>query len=140
MSSHLDAVLNLVTGSLVLFSSIGIFVLTLNARYTHVIGRVRELYDDLQQSHEADKLGKELNMMVSRCHLLKWSFGLLLCSALSSGVFLLGAISSRFLGSLNDGVLVVFVVLSVLFIFSSMVFLFLDVLASLRATLIHIGK
>lgn len=140
MSSHLDAVLNLVTGSLVLFSSIGIFVLTLNARYTHVIGRVRELYDDLQQSHEADKLGKELNMMVSRCHLLKWSFGLLLCSALSSGVFLLGAISSRFLGPLNDGVLVVFVVLSVLFIFSSMVFLFLDVLASLRATLIHIGK
>ncbi|NOS87015.1 MAG: DUF2721 domain-containing protein [Methylococcaceae bacterium] len=140
MSSHLDAVLNLVTGSLVLFSSIGIFVLTLNARYTHVIGRVRELYDDLQQSHEADTLGKELNMMVSRCHLLKWSFGLLLCSALSSGVFLLGAISSRFLGSLNDGVLVVFVVLSVLFIFSSMVFLFLDVLASLRATLIHIGK
>lgn len=140
MSSHLDAVLNLVTGSLVLFSSIGIFVLTLNARYTHVIGRVRELYDDLQQSHEADTLGKELNMMVSRCHLLKWSFGLLLCSALSSGVFLLGAISSRFLGPLNDGVLVVFVVLSVLFIFSSMVFLFLDVLASLRATLIHIGK
>jgi len=140
MLSRLDSVVNLITGSLVLFSSIGLFALTLNARYTHVIGRVREIYDDLQKSHEAAKLAKELNMMVYRCHVLKWSFGLLLCSALSSGVFLLGSIFSRFVGYISEEVLILFVVFSVLFIFSSMVFLFVDVLASLKATLIHIEK
>ena len=55
MDSELDSIVHLVTGSLVLFSSIGLFALTLNARYTHAIGRVRELYDDLQKSHEASQ-------------------------------------------------------------------------------------
>jgi hypothetical protein len=140
MNSNLEGIVHLVTGSLVLFSSIGLFALTLNARYTHAIGRVRDIYDDLQKSHEATKLAKELSMMVYRCHLLKWSFGLLLCSALSSGVFLLGSIFSRFLGHISDETLILFVVFSVLFIFSSMVFLFVDVLVSLKATLIHIER
>ena len=140
MSCNTDGIVHLVTGSLVLFSSIGLFALTLNARYTHAIGRVRDIYDDLQKSHEAAKLAKELNMMVYRCQILKWSFGLLLCSAISSGVFLLGSILSRYLGHISDGALILFVVFSVLFIFSSMVFLFVDVLASLKATLIHIER
>jgi hypothetical protein len=140
MHSRLDSIVDLITGSLVLFSSIGIFVLTLNARYTHAIGRVRDIYNDLQKSHEATKLAKELNTMVYRCHLLKWSFGLLLCSAISSGMFLLGSIFSLFIGHISEEVLILFVVFSVLFIFSSMVFLFIDVLASLKATLIHIEK
>jgi hypothetical protein len=140
MFSKLDSIVALITGSLVLFSSIGLFALTLNARYTHAIGRVREIYDDLQKSHEASKLAKELNAMVFRCHLLKWSFGLLLCSALSSGVFLLGSIFSRFIGHISEETLILFVVFSVLFIFSSMVFLFVDVVASLKATLIHIER
>ena len=140
MFSKLDSIVALITGSLVLFSSIGLFALTLNARYTHAIGRVREIYDDLQKSHEATKLAKELNAMVFRCHLLKWSFGLLLSSALSSGVFLLGSIFSRFIGHISEETLILFVVFSVLFIFSSMVFLFVDVVASLKATLIHIER
>ena len=140
MDSELDSIVHLVTGSLVLFSSIGLFALTLNARYTHAIGRVRELYDDLQKSHEANKLARELNTMVFRCQLLKWSFGVLLCSAISSGVFLLGSIYSRFIGHISDGTLIIFVVFSVLFIFSSMVILFVDVVASLKATLIHIER
>jgi hypothetical protein len=140
MISKLDGIVDLITGSLVLFSSIGLFALTLNARYTHAIARVRDIYDDLQKSHEATKLAKELNMMVYRCHILKWSFGLLLCSAISSGVFLLGSIFSRFIGHISEEALILFVVFSVLFIFSSMVFLFVDVLASLKATLIHIER
>lgn len=140
MQPLLDDVVSLVTSSLVLFSSIGIFVLTLNARYTHTIGRVREIFNELSNSEETEKLSKELEAMVIRCHLLKWSFGLLLCSALSSGIFLLGAIFARFWGSVSAEVLMVSVVFSVLFIFSSMVFLFVDVLASLKATLIHIGR
>ncbi|MCF7966871.1 MAG: DUF2721 domain-containing protein [Methylobacter tundripaludum] len=140
MLSKLDGIVELVTSSLVLFSSIGIFVLTLNARYTHAIGRLRDIYEELKTSSTAEKLEKELNSMVYRCQVLKWSFALLLCSAISSGVFMLGSISSRFTDQISTEVLVVFVVLSVLFIFSSMVCLFIDVLASLRATMIHIER
>ena len=140
MISQLDSVVNLVTGSLVLFSSIGIFVLTLNARYTQAIGRVREIYDQIKDSQEPHKLEKELNVIVFRCHLLKWSFGLLLCSAISSGMFLLCSIFSRFVANILPGILILFLVSSVLFVFCSMVFLFLDVLASLKATLIHIER
>ncbi|MDO9169566.1 MAG: DUF2721 domain-containing protein [Methylobacter sp.] len=140
MLSKFDGIVELVTSSLVLFSSIGIFVLTLNARYTHAIGRVRDIYDELKTSSQAQKLEIELNTMVYRCHLLKWSFGLLLCSAISSGVFVLGSISSRFIGHISADFLILFVVFSVLFIFSSMVCLFIDVLASLRATMIHIER
>ncbi|MEE7627241.1 DUF2721 domain-containing protein [Methylobacter sp. Wu8] len=140
MLSRLDGIVELVTSSLVLFSSIGIFVLTLNARYTHAIGRLRDIYEELKTSSTAEKLEKELNSMVYRCQVLKWSFALLLCSAISSGVFMLGSISSRFTDQISTEVLVVFVVLSVLFIFSSMVCLFIDVLASLRATMIHIER
>ncbi|WP_340121851.1 DUF2721 domain-containing protein [Methylobacter svalbardensis] len=140
MLSKLDGIVQLVTSSLVLFSSIGIFVLTLNARYTHAIGRVRDIYDELKTDSQAQKLEIELNTMVYRCHVLKWSFGLLLCSAISSGVFMLGSISSRFIGHVSAEVLILFVVFSVLFIFSSMVCLFIDVLASLRATMIHIER
>ncbi len=140
MLSKLDGIVELITGSLVLFSSIGIFVLTLNARYTHAIGRVRDIYDELKTSQNAKKLERELNTMVYRCQVLKWSFGLLLCSAISSGVFMLGSIALRFTDRISAEVLIVFVVFSVLFIFSSMVCLFIDVLASLRATMIHIER
>jgi len=140
MLSRLDGIVELVTSSLVLFSSIGIFVLTLNARYTHAIGRVRDLYDELKTSQNAKKMERELNAMVYRCHVLKWSFGLLLCSAISSGVFMLGSIYSRFTNQISAEILILFVVFSVLFIFSSMVCLFIDVLASLRATMIHIER
>ncbi|MGZ4969023.1 MAG: DUF2721 domain-containing protein [Methylobacter sp.] len=140
MLSKLDGIVELITGSLVLFSSIGIFVLTLNARYTHAIGRVRDIYDELKTSQNAKKLERELNTMVYRCQVLKWSFGLLLCSAISSGVFMLGSIALRFTNQINAEMLILFVVFSVLFIFSSMVCLFIDVLASLRATMIHIER
>ncbi|MGZ4956117.1 MAG: DUF2721 domain-containing protein [Methylobacter sp.] len=140
MLSRLDGIVELITGSLVLFSSIGIFVLTLNARYTHAIGRVRDIYDELKISQNGKKLERELNTMVYRCQVLKWSFGLLLCSAISSGVFMLGSIALRFTDQISAEILILFVVFSVLFIFSSMVCLFIDVLASLRATMIHIER
>lgn len=139
MIAQLEGILNLVTSSLVLFSSIGIFVLTLNARYTHAIARVRELYDEVKSGHQdAEKLQKELDLMVFRCHLLKWSFALLLSSAISSGIFLLCSIFSKFLSYISPEILLSCLIFSVLFIFSSMVLLFRDVLVSLKATLIHI--
>ena len=141
MIAQLEGILNLVTGSLVLFSSIGIFVLTLKARYTHAIARVRELYDEIKAGHQdANKLEKELDLMVFRCHLLKWSFALLLSSAISSGTFLLCSIFSKFLSYIGPEILLSCLIFSVLFIFSSMVFLFRDVLVSLKATLIHIER
>ena len=140
MESQLIGVVNLVTGSLVLFSSIGIFVLTLNARYTQAIALVREIYDHMQTTQEASKLAKELDLIVYRCHLLKWSFGLLLASAICSGGFLLLSIFSHFIGMIMPEILLIFLVGSVLCVFFSMVVLFMDILESLKATLIHIER
>jgi hypothetical protein len=140
MLSKLEGISELITHLLVLFSSIGIFVLTLNARYTHAIGRVRDIYDELKTSQNAEKLEKELDIMVHRCQLLKWSFALLLCSSISSSVFMLGSIALKFTEQINAEILILFVVISVLFIFSSMVCLFIDVLASFKSTLIHIER
>ncbi len=56
MIAQLENIVNLITGSLVLFSSIGIFVLTLNARYTHAIARVREIYDEIKTGHQASEI------------------------------------------------------------------------------------
>ncbi len=140
MACPLNDVVDLITGSLVLFSSIGLFALTLNTRYTHAIGRVRDIYEDIKKVDKAEKLTREIELMVKRCHILKWSFGLLLGSGISSGLFLLGSILSRFIDYTNEQTLLIFVVLSVLFIFSSMIFLFIDVMTSLKATLIHIEK
>jgi len=53
---------------------------------------------------------------------------------------MLGSIALRFTDRINAEVLILFIVFSVLFIFSSMVCLFVDVLVSLRATLIHIER
>ncbi|MCX7085315.1 MAG: DUF2721 domain-containing protein [Methylococcales bacterium] len=140
MNCPLNDVVDLITGSLVLFSSIGLFALTLNTRYTHAIGRVRDIYEDIKKADNPDKLTRELELMVKRCHILKWSFGLLLGSGISSGLFLLGSILARFVDYTHEQTLLIFVVLSVLFIFSSMIFLFIDVMTSLKATLIHIEK
>lgn len=140
MNDQLDLIVNFVTGSLVLFSSIGIYVLTLNARYTQSTSRVRELYDRMQSDSDPSKLNQELDIMVFRCHLLKWSFGLLLCSALSSGLFLIGSIVARFFGHIGTDLLLILLSGSVLFMFCSMLLLFRDVLASLKATLIHIER
>jgi len=48
MLSRLDGIVNLITGSLVLYSSIGLFALTLNARYTHAIGRVNDFIANMK--------------------------------------------------------------------------------------------
>jgi len=53
---------------------------------------------------------------------------------------MLGSIALRFTDQINAETLILFVVFSVLFIFSSMVCLFIDVLTSLRATMIHIER
>lgn len=140
MNDQLDLIVNFVTGSLVLFSSIGIYVLTLNARYTQATSRVRELYDRMQTDQQPEKLQHELDIMVFRCQLLKWSFGLLLCSALSSGLFLIGSIVGRFWSHIYTELLLILLSGSVLFMFCSMLLLFRDVLASLKATLIHIER
>ncbi len=76
MACPLNDVVDLITGSLVLFSSIGLFALTLNTRYTHAIGRVRDIYEDIKKVDKAEKLTREIELMVKRCHILKWSFGL----------------------------------------------------------------
>jgi hypothetical protein len=139
MSELLDHIVDLVTHSLVLFSSLGIFVLTLNARYIHAIFMVRGVHNELKTSKETVRLEKELDSLVYRCRLLKWSFILILCSAMSSCIFLTSSIFFNLLNRMSLEILLVSIVASVFFILSSMVLLLMEVLLSFQDTLIHIG-
>ena len=132
----IDHIVSLITSSIIMFSSIGIFILTLNARYTQATGRVREVHEHLDV---CPKKQKELSLLITRCWLLKYRFLTLICSSLCSSGFVLYNISS-FYRSVNSDVLVMLLVGTMLFIFVSMLFLCLDVLVSFKATLIHIDK
>ncbi|QFY43092.1 DUF2721 domain-containing protein [Candidatus Methylospira mobilis] len=139
MPELLDQIVNLVIHSLVLFSSLGIFVLTLNARYIHAVFLLRGVHGELKTCQKSAALEMELNSLIYRCRLLKWSFVLILCSAMSSCIFLMSSIFFRMIDNTHIETLIVSIVASVFFILSSMILLLMEVISSFKDTLIHIG-
>ena len=114
-----------VQNNLILFTSTGLWGLTLNNRYTHAVMRFREFYD--KQCDE-----NELAIMMDRCFALKWSFMCLIFSVL---VGILHAIVSAF--NAHELISPILVGGYCLFLFASMCFLMYDVFISFNATLIH---
>jgi|GEM_PF-440967 len=141
MNTELIALFRLVTAPLVLISGIGIYTLTINARYTHVIGLVRELHTEGRgKPRLSPRFHQEMRLILQRAVILKWSIGLLVSSTVSSGlmVFLviLGALSGW--NVYYPGVILLFI--SCLLIVASMAVFFVDVIKSLNATLVRIEK
>ena len=118
----------LVQTNLVLFTSTGLWGLTLNNRYTHAVTRLREFYDK-----KCDMA--ELEIMLDRCFLLKWSFMFLILSVLI-GIF--HAVSMMFQLPQMYSTIVVFGYCMSLF--GSMLLLLFDVIKSFNATLIHLKE
>lgn len=118
----------IVQSNLILFTSTGLWGLTLNNRYTHTIIRLREFYDKKCSQSEID-------IMLSRCYLLKWSFMLLILSVLLGVTHAMSMIFN--IPSLYSTI-VVFGYCLMLFL--SMFFLLLDVFKSFSATLSHIRE
>lgn len=116
----------LVQTNLILFTSTGLWGLTLNNRYTHTIGRLREFYDKKCST-------KELAIMASRCYILKVSFVCLIISVLVGILHVIG-------GVIFPESSVYLIGTYCIFLFISMFCLLLDVVKSFNATLIHIKE
>ncbi len=132
--------LSAATAPLVLVSGIGILVLTINTRYIQATSRTRELYDHSLDGKAADSINREIDLLVLRCRLLKYSFAtLVLSTILSSSLVIVSLFDKLF--SLSIPLFEISLIGgSSFFILVSMSFLFVDVMLSMKATLIHIGR
>ena len=140
MDVILSETLSAATAPLVLVSGIGILVLTINARYIQATSRTRELYDRSLEADAPASINHEINLLVLRCRLLKYSFATLVLSTILSSLLVIVSLFDRLL-ELSVPVIEIFLMAgSCLFIFASMSFLFVDVLLSMKATMIHIGR
>ncbi len=131
-------ILSSATGPLVLISGIGIFTLSLNARYQQSLSRIRELYSN-KSKWKLETYKKEMALIIRRSHYLKWSLTSLIFSTVTSSFLLIMSIMEELLSTTLPAMKVTFLVMSSIAITISMVLFFLDVLISQKATLIHIS-
>jgi len=90
------------TSPLILISGIGILLLVISNRITHVIDRIRELTFrlDKKDGKTAQSLWIEIRIMMKRAHTLRISMVSLCVSILSSSLLLVFAVLEAF----NEGV------------------------------------
>ena len=112
--------------NLILFTSTGLWGLTINNRYTHTIGRLREFYDK-----QCNK--DEISRIETRCYVLKMSYVSLIISVLIGIVYAMGSAifeSSQYLNATA--------IAYCISLFTSMACLLIDVIQSLSATVWHV--
>ena len=140
MNEIFSETLSAATAPLVLVSGIGILVLTINARYIQATSRTRELYDHFLAGKAPASLDQEIDLLVFRCRLLKYSFATLVLSTILSSCLVMVSLFDKLLGLSVPMFEISLIGGSCLFILVSMILLFIDVLLSMKATLIHIGR
>ncbi|MDD4242682.1 MAG: DUF2721 domain-containing protein [Bacilli bacterium] len=118
---------NSITTLMVLFSSGGLYALTLNARYIHMLGRLRQLYDANIDSNEIEYIKKQ-------SLLLKYSFILLLGSAILAILYVLGNVLL-----FGQNILTFILVSDLILIIISMIFFLIEILISRNSIILHIN-
>jgi len=132
--------LSAATAPLVLVSGIGILVLTINARYIQATSRTRELYDHSLTGNAPVLINREIDLLVFRCRLLKYSYATLVLSTILSSLLVIVSLFDKLLGLSVPKFEISLISGSCFFILVSMILLFVDVLLSMKATMIHIGR
>lgn len=140
MDIILSETLSAATAPLVLISGIGILVLTINARYIQATSRTREVYDRSLAANAPASIINEIDLLVLRCRLLKYSFATLVLSTILSSLLVIVSLFDRLLDLSVPVIEISLIAGSCLLILASMTLLFTDVLLSMKATLIHIGR
>lgn len=118
-----------------LISGVGLLLLSVTNRLGRTIDRVRVLVDAVEKNstHHIDQKKREIKILFQRCRLLRNSVALIVFSIISSSAM----IPVLFLMSLFDLNLKIigygFFSLSIISIIISVIYLMLDVIASLKA-------
>ena len=123
------------TSPLILISGIGILLLVISNRITHVIDRTRELTSKMNkvEGAAAQLLQKEIRIMIKRAHALRVSMVSLCTSILSSTLLLIFAVLEAFNEGVYHYVGSVLLVISILAIAIAAAALLKDVIYSLHA-------
>ena len=123
------------TPPIILISGVGILLMVISNRMTHVIDRIRQLvsYLEKEEGTKLSALQDEIKIMMKRAHMLRISIASLCMSILSSSLILICALLEAF----NDGVYhyigSFFLVVSVIGIVVATGALLTDVVKSLQA-------
>jgi len=129
------------TPPIILISGVGILLLVISNRITHVIDRIRQLasYLDKEEGTKLSALQDQIKIMMKRAHILRISIASLCMSILSSSLILICALLEAF----NDGVYhyigSFLLIISVIGVVVAIAALFVDAIKSLHALKIDIA-
>ena len=102
---------------------------------------VREIHDKIEfGAKNKNVLKKQMDIIVKRCYIMKWSIGMLVSSTVCSGLLVIMAVISNVTGETSYYLDVFLLLAACLLIVGSMILFFLDILISFKATIIHIGR
>lgn len=140
MVEELKEILHAATAPMVLISGTGIFLLTINARFIHAVGRLWDIDKEINLNPELTVLLEVKKILITRCKLLRQSLGFLVISVISSGAMMVLALTAEIFeyNAKISGVCLLTV--SCLFILLSMITLFMDVMHSFKATMLKVGS
>ncbi len=129
------------TPPIILISGVGILLMVISNRMTHVIDRIRQLvsYLDKEEGTKLSALQDQIKIMMKRAHILRISIASLCMSILSSSLILICALLEAF----NDGVYhyigSFLLIISVIGVVVAIAALFVDAIKSLHALKIDIA-
>lgn len=140
MVEELKEILHAATAPMVLISGTGIFLLTINARFIHAVGRLWDIDKEINLNPELTILLEVKKILITRCKLLRQSLGFLVISVISSGAMMVLALTAEIFEYNAKITGVCLLSVSCLFILLSMITLFLDVMHSFKATMLKVGS
>lgn len=140
MFEELKDILQAATAPMVLISGTGIFLLTINARFIHAVGRIWDIDRELKLMPDDLILKEVMELLIKRCRLLRKSLGLLVGSVISSGMLMVLILLAKLFSYENKVIGILLLSLSCLLIVLSMVILFTEVIYSSKATMLKVGK
>ncbi|MCM8540420.1 MAG: DUF2721 domain-containing protein [Lentisphaeraceae bacterium] len=135
MFEELKEILQAATAPMVLISGTGIFLLTINARFTHAVGRIWDIDKELTNCPDDSTLKAVMELLV-----IRYSLGMLVCSVISSGILMIIILLAKLFNYENKVIALILLCISCLLIVVSMVLLFADVMYSSKATMLKVGR
>ena len=128
------------TPPIILISGVGILLMVISNRMTHVIDRIRQLvsYLEKEEGAELSALQSEIKVMIKRAHMLRISIASLCMSILSSSLILICALLEAFHHGIYHLVGSFFLIVSVIGIVIATGALLTDVMKSLNALTLDI--
>jgi len=134
-------ILQLAIGPVVLISGVGLLILSMTNRMSHLIDRIRALHAEIKRTGDEDKeLDAQLEILLKRSRIIKSGLLMLVLSILLDAVMVILLFLIKLLGIGAGWLIALLFSFSLLCIISGLVFFVIDVSHNLWALSIEVGK